>query len=100
MALDRRLQQLEAGRVDRIPGFAELGDIEPVAGDRLGAVIDGKYETRGENPQAEGTQEEADHGGFIGFTKDEPWRRARVTYGRDPRATPPAVAAALIRLPN
>src|ERR1700704_2930739 len=69
VALDRRLQQLEAGRMDRIPGIAELGDIEPVAGDRLGAVIDDKNETRGENPQAEGTQEKADHGGYVAWTK-------------------------------
>ena len=39
--------------MDGVPDVAELGVIELVAGNRLGAVIDEENEARGQNPEAE-----------------------------------------------
>src|SRR5262249_19493286 len=50
-----------AGRVDRVPHVAQLGEIDLVAGDRLGAVIDEEDKACGQDPEAESAQHEADH---------------------------------------
>src|SRR6478609_5347449 len=57
-----RLKLCEAAGVDQLPQRPHAGEKEPVAGDRLGAVIDQQDKARCQADQTDEAEEESDHG--------------------------------------
>src|SRR5215211_3981988 len=61
VSLDRRLEQLQAARMDIVPDLAERRVHERASGDRLGAVVNESNEAAGEDQEADEAEQESDH---------------------------------------
>jgi hypothetical protein len=66
VALDGGLELLEALLMDVEPYLADLGEVDRVAGDRLGAVVNEKDKGQGQQQQSEEAKKEPDHDGRAG----------------------------------